>query len=179
VGAALLCGVPWALADCGSSPGSATPAPDLALESPIMAAERRALPPVSPGAPTYPIPPEVLVHEASRRNVNLTVARAAPPAPGTERHNAGKPNVQPLRDEAEARRGPVASRVDRRLGGARRVPSSATNRVPSAPATTPGNPSSVVLHTTTETTMPPGPTIPESKARVPLVDDQPRVHILE
>jgi hypothetical protein len=172
--------IPCALTGCGRSAGPDPTAPAPSLDSPIMAAEKRSLPPISPGAPTYPIPPELLTQVASRREVGV----AAMPPPGMERSRAGGkakpgPTIEPIHDEAELRR-VAGPRVDRRVGSARRAPSSfAANRAASSTGGMPGSSPVVVQHNVTETAPSASQAVSENKARVPLVDDQPRVHILE
>ena len=177
-GAALVLGL-CALPGCGRSAGPSPPSTSVSLESSVIAAERSALPPLAPGAPTYPIPPELITQPSA---APARGDRTLPAAAGLDSRTPGsKTNIAPTRGQAEVRRVLVPPHAERRFTLARRAPPpSAGNRTtPSSPFALSGAPQPGVQRSAAETPASASQSVSDNKARVPLVDDQPRVHILE
>jgi hypothetical protein len=127
-----------------------------------------------PGAPTYPVPPEVIA--ALRARETASAPTESTPVPMNEGKGAtAPPSHAPAR--APARKVVPAPRGESRSSNTRGI--ALASRRPPAPsaavATTRPPPAD---HTATPTSSASTPAA-ETRKRVPLVDDQPRVRILE
>jgi len=127
-----------------------------------------------PAAPTYPIPPEVIATQ--RAHEAASAPKASITAPVAESKRA-TPALSRARDRAPTRKVVAAPRGDSRTGVAR-------GTAPlSAPPPTP--PAAIAIarpppadHAATPASSASAPAA-ENRKRIPLVDDQPRVRILE
>lgn len=128
---------------------------------------------------TYPIPPEAVAVEAARTTPVLSNGSAAAPS-AYEGVDAGKPGSQrgkPARDRFAARR--VASTPRAPSTASRGSGAASANVRPALSSASPGGSAVSTVRRPAEPAMSPDSLAAEPKKRVPLVDDQPRVHILE
>lgn len=123
-------------------------------------------------APTYPIPPEVIAKLRSHQTASAPTESNSPPA-NESKHAAAAPSR--ARDHAPPRRVALAPRGESRIGNTRGA----------APTSPPPPSSSAAIarsppadHTAMPASSPSSPAT-EARKRVPLIDDQPRVRILE
>lgn len=129
---------------------------------------------------TYPIPPEAVAVEAPARTTPV-LSRGSAGAPSAyEGVDAGKPGSQrgkPARDRFAARR--VASTPRAPSTASRGSGAASANVRPALSSASPGGSAASAVRRPAEPAMSPDSLPAEPKKRVPLVDDQPRVHILE
>lgn len=151
----------------GGSNTDASAAPSTVRETP---SDEKASKDAPPSTETYPIPPEAVAAEASVPTA-LVPSKAAAGAVGGQRVK------QPGRDRLLNHKVAFAPRIPPTAG---RGPgaSSANRRAASPPASPGGITASTVRHPP-ESELPAESATVESRKHVPLVDDQPRVHILE
>ncbi len=125
-----------------------------------------------PAVPTYPIPPEVIAALRAREAASAPVVATTPPVNETKRAPAPPSRA---RDRAPTRRVVATPRGESRPSIPRATaPTSAAP--PSAAAATTRPPPSDRNATPVSSASAP---ITETRKRIPLVDDQPRVRILE